>query len=250
MPHGAQHVRGLAKKAKKQKAKTGAKAKKAARSEAAELEGGAGGAGTSGQDAAAATAAAAGDDDDDDDDVLDLKKTQAAMDRVVAYLTSELKSMRAGGADASMFDHVQVDLYGAPSPLAAVGQVKVSGPSEVAVSVFDPGAVEAVQVAIRDCGMGLNPQLDGNVVLVPIPRSTAESRQALAKAAAQAAESAKGASRGVRKKHMNKLKGDAVEGVSEDEVKRLQKEVQAIADGAVKKIDDVLKAKQDAILNF
>ena len=72
----------------------------------------------------------------------------------------------------------------------------------------------------------------------------------MAKTAAKAAESAKSASRGVRKKHMNKLKGGAVEGVSEDEVKRLQKEVQTIADGAVKKIDEALKAKQDAILNF
>lgn len=253
-----QQARGMAKKAKgkDKKAKSGAKDKKATRAELAEEQAAAaagGGKGKGGGGSAAAAAAADhgdGGDDDEEGGLLDVGKTAADMDRVLASLTRELKALRTGGADASMFDHVTVELYGAASPIAAVGQVKVTGASAVSISVFDPAAVEAVQAAVRDCGMGLNPQLDGTTLLVPVPKTTSESREATAKEAAKAAEGAKGASRGVRKRHMSKLKGDAVDGVSEDEVKRMQKQVQAIADATVKKIDELLKAKQDAIRNF
>jgi ribosome recycling factor len=251
-----QQARGMAKKAKgkDKKAKSGAKDKKATRAEVAEEQAAAAAGGGKGGGGSAAAAAAAdhgdGGDDDEEGGLLDVGKTQADMDRVLASLTRELKALRTGGADASMFDHVTVELYGAASPIAAVGQVKVTGASAVSISVFDPAAVEAVQVAVRDCGMGLNPQLDGTTLLVPVPKTTSESREATAKEAAKAAEGAKGASRGVRKRHMSKLKGDAVDGVSEDEVKRMQKQVQAIADATVKKIDELLKAKQEAIRNF
>ena len=223
------HVRTFAKKNKKnKKSKGSAKAKQEQRAEAA----------------ASTSGGASG---DSEGEMLDFGSIKASMGGVVTHLGHDFKAMRSGRADVAMLDHVMVEVYGAPQPLSAVGQVKLNSPTLLSVQVYDAGVTSDVEKSIRDCEMDLNPSADGNVVQVPVPRATAESREALAKLAGKAAEASKARARGLRKKYMSKLKIPPPEGMSEDEVHKLRKRVQEITDDCVQQVDDLLEKKQAAI---
>ena len=227
--HSPLLVRTFAKKNKKhKKSKGSAKAKQEQRAEAA--------ASTSGSAKR-----------DSVDDGLDFGSMQASMGRIITHLGHDFKAMRSGRADVAMLDHVMVEVYGTPQPLNAVGQVKLNSPTLLSVQVYDAGVTCDVEKSIRECGMELNPSSDGNVVQVPVPRATAESREALVKLAGKTAEASKAHARGLRKKYMSKLKIPPPEGMSEDEVHKLRKRVQAITDDCVKRVDDLLEKKQAAI---
>ena len=146
-----------------------------------------------------------------------------------------------------MFDHLTVDVYGAPTVLSAVGVVQVVSPKLVQINVFDPDTAVPVEKAIADCGMNLNPSSDGLTVNVPIPQSTQENRDALVKVVSQLAEKTKARVRKARRKSLDKLKGPAVEGVSEDDVKAAEKQVQKVHDEYIKIIDTLSDAKQQQI---
>lgn len=179
-------------------------------------------------------------------DGVDLKDLRKRMDGAIASLKSEFGGLRTGRASASLVEPIDVDAYGSKMPMNQVGTVTVPEPRMISIQVWDKSMVGAVEKAIRESGLGVNPVVDGQNVRIPIPPLTEERRTELAKVAAKYAEQAKIAIRNVRRDGMEAIKKD--DGVSEDEQKRLSEEVQKLTDEMVKKVDEALAAKEAEIM--
>ena len=178
-----------------------------------------------------------------------LSKYKDRMDKAVAALKEEFASLRTGRASAHLLDQVQVEAYGSTMPINQVGAVSVPEPRSITVSVWDKGMVAAVDKAIRNAGLGLNPVVEGQNLRVPVPPLTEERRRDLTKVAGKYAEQQKVAVRNVRREAMDDLKKsekDAV--ISQDEHKRMEAEVQKLTDEAVKRVDEALKTKEQEIM--
>ena len=180
---------------------------------------------------------------------LDLKDLERRMDGAVETLRKEFGGLRTGRASASLLDPVVVEVYGSAMPLNQVGTVSVPEPRLITVQVWDRTSVKATEKAIRDSGLGLNPQTDGQTIRVPIPELNQERRQELVKVAHKYAEQARVAVRNVRRDGMDMLKKQLKDGdISEDEQKTLSDKVQAATDAHIKKIDEALGTKEKEIM--
>ena len=171
------------------------------------------------------------------------------MEKSVEALKAEFGGLRAGRAHASLLDGVAVDAYGSMSPLTQVGSVSIPDSRTLAVSVWDKSLVKAVEKAIMESGLGLNPMSDGQMIRIPIPPLSEERRGELVKVASKYAEGAKVAVRNIRRDgidEVKKLKKD--NSISEDDEKRYENEIQKLTDEAVKKIDEALDSKEKDIL--
>ncbi len=174
---------------------------------------------------------------------------QRRMDSAVDVLKKEFAGLRTGRAAASLLEPVVVEAYGSAMPLTQCGTIGVPEPRMLTVQVWDKGLVKAVEKAIRDAGLGLNPAADGMLVRVPIPPLNEERRRELQKVAAKYAEQARVSVRNVRRDGMEALKRLAKDGViSEDETHKHEKEVQSVTDEAIKKLDDALAHKEKEIM--
>ncbi|MCC7281886.1 MAG: ribosome recycling factor [Acetobacteraceae bacterium] len=170
------------------------------------------------------------------------------MDGALETLRREFAGLRTGRANAALLEPVKVEAYGTHVPLNQVGSVGVPEPRLITVKVFEKGMVGVVEKAIRDAGLGLNPASDGQLVRVPIPQLTQERRNELAKAAGKYAEGARVAVRGVRRDGMEQYKALEKKGqISQDELKRWEKEVETLTVGHVKKVDEALAEKEKDI---
>jgi len=170
------------------------------------------------------------------------------MDSSVESLKKEFSGLRTGRASSTMLDPIMVEVYGSMMPLNQVGTVSVPEPRMISVQVWDKGSVKAVEVAIRNANLGLNPQADGNLVRVPIPPLSEERRLELVKIAAKYAEQARVAIRNIRRDGMDMLKKAEKDGeISEDEHKSWSDKVQKLTDEHIKKVDDTLAAKEKDI---
>ena len=171
------------------------------------------------------------------------------MDGALEALRKEFGGLRTGRASANLLDPVHVSAYGNDMPLNQVGTVNVPEPRMISVQVWDRGLVGAVEKAIRDAGLGLNPASDGNTVRVPIPELSQERRQELSKIAHKYAEQARVAVRNVRRDAMDFLKKQEKDGkISQDEHHQLNDAVQKLTDEHVRKVDETLAAKEKEIL--
>jgi len=171
------------------------------------------------------------------------------MDGALEALRKEFGGLRTGRASANLLEPVHVSAYGNEMPLNQVGTVNVPEPRMITVQVWDRGLVGAVEKAIRDAGLGLNPASDGNTVRVPIPELSRERRQELSKIAHKYAEQARVAVRNVRRDGMDFLKKLEKDGkIAEDEHHTMNDQMQKLTDEHVKKIDDSLAAKEKEIL--
>ena len=178
-----------------------------------------------------------------------LQEVGRRMDGALEALRREFAGLRTGRASAHLLDTVTVNAYGAEMPLSQVGTVNVPEPRMITVQVWDRGQVKAVESAIRDSGLGLNPQSDGQLVRIPIPELSQERRVELTKIAHKYAEQARVAVRNVRRDGMEGLKKLEKDGkISQDEHRKLHDEVQKLTDGHVKKVDDTLAAKEKEIM--
>ncbi len=167
------------------------------------------------------------------------------MDGAVETLRREFAGLRTGRANPGLLEPVRVEAYGSEMPLAQVGTIGVPEARMITVQVWDRSLVGAVELAIRDAGLGLNPSSDGQLVRVPIPQLTAERRNELAKAAGRYAEGAKVAVRGVRRDGMDQIKGlEKKHTISEDDAGRWSEEVQKLTDQYIKRIDESLAEKE------
>lgn len=183
-----------------------------------------------------------------DDFELDTDDLKRRMDGAMSNLRTEFASLRTGRASASMLEPVMVDAYGQPTPINQVGTVNVPEPRMVTVNVWDKGLVNKVEKAIRESGLGINPQLNGTIIMLPIPELNEERRRELTKVAAQYAESARVAVRNLRRDGMDQIKKAKADGMSEDDQKFWEAEVQDLTDTYVKKVDEALETKQQEIM--
>lgn len=170
------------------------------------------------------------------------------MDSAGEVLSKELSGIRAGRASVNLLDPIKVDAYGSFTPLSQVATVGAPEPRLLTVQVWDKSMVKAVEKAIRESSLGLNPAIDGQLIRVPLPALNEERRQELAKIAAKYAEEARISVRNVRRDGMESLKKMEKDSeISEDEHKRLSAEVQTMTDDHIKKIDEHLATKQKEI---
>lgn len=170
------------------------------------------------------------------------------MDGALETLRRDFGGLRTGRASPGLLEPVKVEAYGTEVPITQVGTIGVPEPRMITVQVWDRTLVGAVERAIRDSGLGLNPGSDGQVVRVPIPQLTAERRGELAKAAGRYAEGSRVAIRGVRRDGMDQIKTFEKKGeIGEDEMKDWSDQVQKLTDGYIRRIDDSLTDKDKEI---
>ena len=179
---------------------------------------------------------------------LDTDDLKRRMEGAITALRAEFASLRTGRGSASMLDPIMVDAYGQPTPLNQVGTVNVPEPRMVTVNVWDKSMVGKVEKAIRESGLGINPQLNGTIIMLPIPELNEERRRELGKVAGQYAEHARVAIRNLRRDGMDQVKKAKADGLSEDDQKFWEGEVQSLTDQFIKKIDDQLETKQAEIM--
>ncbi len=182
---------------------------------------------------------------------IDLDDIERRMKGAIESLRSEYAGLRTGRASTSMLDPVMVDVYGASMPLNQVGTVSVPEARMLTVQVWDKGNGAAVEKAIRNSGLGLNPMLDGQTVRIPIPELNEERRTELARVSAKYAEQSRIAIRNVRRDGMDTLKNmEKNKDISEDDHKMYSDEVQSLTDKFVGEVDVTQKAKEAEIMQI
>lgn len=183
-----------------------------------------------------------------DDIEIDLEDLERRMDGAMAALRQEFLTLRTGRASASMLDPITVNAYGAVTPINQVGTVNVPEPRMITVNVWDKGMVGAVEKAIRESGLGINPVMDGTIIRLPIPELNEERRRELTKVAGTYAENARVAVRNVRRDGMDQVKKAKSGGMGEDDQKFWESAVQDLTDKGIAKVDESLESKQEEIM--
>ena len=179
---------------------------------------------------------------------IDLDDLKRRMEGAMASLRQEFGSLRTGRASANMVEPILVDAYGSPTPLNQIGTINVPEPRMVTINIWDRGLVSKAEKAIRESGLGINPQLNGTIIMLPIPELNEERRRELSRVAAQYAEHARVAVRNVRRDGMDQIKKARAAGMAEDDQKFWNDEVQDLTDRFTGAVDRALEAKQQEIM--
>lgn len=178
-----------------------------------------------------------------------IEELRRRMDGALTALKHEFAGLRTGRASAGMLEPVTVEAYGSHMPLTQVGTVTVPEPRMIVVQVWDRSMASAVDKAIRNSGLGLNPMTEGQTIRVPVPELTQERRAELTKVAARYAEQARVAIRNVRRDGMDELKKrEKDHEISQDDHKKLGDRIQKLTDEMIKKVDEALAAKDKEIM--
>ena len=181
---------------------------------------------------------------------FDLNDLKRRMQGAVSSLSKDLGSLRTGRASPALLDPIQVDAYGSMTPMAQVATVSVPEPRLLSISVWDRSMVSAVEKAIRESDLGLNPQTEGQTIRLRIPEMNEQRRKEMVKVAHKYAEEARVAVRHVRRDgldHLKKLLKDSL--ISEDDEKRQAGDVQKATDAYIAEIDGVLASKEKEIMH-
>lgn len=180
-----------------------------------------------------------------------VKETESRMKKTIEAVGDDLNEIRTGRASASLFDKIRVEYYGNPTPLNQVATISVPEARLVVIQPWDKGIIGEIEKAIQKSELSLNPSNDGKVIRLNIPPLTEERRKEYVKVARDKAEQGRVALRNIRRDANDELKKLEKDGdISEDEQKRFEDEVQKLADAYVKKINDVLEAKEQEILEI
>ena len=180
---------------------------------------------------------------------MDLNIVKEKMDGSIAFFEKEMSSVRTSRANPSMLDNILVDSYGNKTPLNQLGNVNVADSNLITIQVWDQSLVPLIEKSIRESNLGINPQTDGQLIRLPIPKLSEERREELAKVVSQYGEQAKIAIRNNRREFIDIIKKDEKEKtISQDESKKLVSEIQKITDDYVKKIDDMVLNKKNEVL--
>jgi len=178
-----------------------------------------------------------------------LKDMRRRMDGAIDALKKELSGLRTGRASPSLLENVVVNAYGGTMPLNQVGTVSAPEPRMLVVQVWDRGLAKAVDAAIREAGLGLNPQSEGQVIRVPIPPLSEERRKELIKVGHKYAEQARVSARNVRRDGLEALKKrEKDREITQDQHRKLDKDVQHLTDETIKRIDETLASKEAEIM--
>jgi ribosome recycling factor len=175
-----------------------------------------------------------------------LKDARGAMDKDLAHVKHEFSSVRSGKASPNMLDTVRVEAYGQMMQLNQVATVNAPEPRVLIVTPFDKGQIKVIEKAIRDAGLGLEPSAQGAIIRVPLPSMNEQRRKELVKLVHKYAEDGRVAVRHARTQAREGLK--KLNGVSEDDVKHAEKDLQKVHDDYIQKIDELIKAKEAEIM--
>ena len=186
-----------------------------------------------------------------DDLDIDIDAIVKRMDGALNSLKHDFSTLRTGRASASMLDTISVDAYGAMTPINQVATVNVPEPRMISVNVWDKSMVQAVDKAIRNSGLGINPVMDGTTLRLPIPELNEERRRDLTKVASTYTENARISVRNIRRYILSDIKELQKEKeITEDEERRAQDDVQKITDSYIAKIDQALSVKEKDLMEI
>jgi len=178
---------------------------------------------------------------------LILDDTKERMDKSIQFLISELKKIRAGKAMPSMLDGIMVEYYGTPTPILQVASITTPDSRTIFVKPWEKTIIQDIEKAITDNDLGLNPQNDGENIIINIPALTEERRLVLVKQIKGEGEKGKISIRSVRKESNELMKKLSNEGFSEDAIKDGESEIQKITDSKINRIDEIIKSKETEI---
>lgn len=179
---------------------------------------------------------------------IDIDDLERRMKGAMESLRGEFASLRTGRASASMIEPVQVEAYGQMTPINQLGTVNVPEPRMVTINIWDKGMVNKVEKALRESGLGINPQTNGTIIMLPIPELNEERRRELTKVAGSYAEHGKVAIRNLRRDGMDQIKKGKANGMPEDDQKLYETEIQSLTDRMIASVDEALTAKQAEIM--
>ncbi len=179
----------------------------------------------------------------DPDEIL--MNTEEGMEKAVDYLTHEFAAIRTGKASPALVENIDVEVYGTMMKIKQVAAISTPEPRLLVLNPFDASTVQAVEKAIRESKIGINPAVDGKIIRLPIPALSEERRRDLVKTCKQVAEETRVRIRSCRRDGMDSLKKGQKEGtITEDDLKGYEKDVQKLTDDYVKKVDDAFAAKE------
>ena len=178
-----------------------------------------------------------------------MKDLQTRMKKALAVLKDELSGLRTGRASTSLIENINVEAYGSPMPLNQLASLSTPEPRLIAVQPWDKGVAKAIEKAIRESELGLNPSNDGQIIRVPLPELTEERRKELAKQLHKYGEGCKVAVRNIRRDGMETLKkAEKDKEISQDDLRHHEKQVQEITDDFTKQIDEMVAHKEEDIM--
>ena len=171
------------------------------------------------------------------------------MNSAVSHYEKELNTLRTSRANPSMLDNILIDAYGSKTPLNQLGNISVQDASTITIQVWDVSLLKSIESSISESNLGINPQIDGQIIRLPIPKLSEERRKEIIKIASEFAENAKVSIRNIRRDFIEISKSKKKNSnLSEDELKRKVNEIQKSTDNNIDKIDKILEAKKIDIL--
>lgn len=178
-----------------------------------------------------------------------MRNTQTNMNNAINAFTRELGTIRAGRANATLLDGIQVSYYGANTPLNQLAQISVPEARMIVITPYDKNILGDIEKAINKSDLGITPSNDGTIIRLVVPQLTEERRREIAKQVGEEAENAKVAVRNVRRASIDELRKLEKNGeLSEDELRRFETEVQILTDDSVKKVDEIAAEKEKEII--
>jgi len=179
---------------------------------------------------------------------MDSNKLKSRMDSAISYFEKELSSIRTARASSTILDNLLVDAYGKKMPINQLGNINVPDSNTLTIQVWDTDLLKNIENTIIESNLGINPQSDGGLIRLPIPKLSEERRSELSKVVSQYGEKAKISIRNIRRDILDNLKSDEKEKIiSQDELKNNSSEIQEITDKFIKKIDSIVLIKQNEI---
>ena len=179
---------------------------------------------------------------------MDSKTIKSRMDSTISYFEKELSSVRTARASSTMLDNLIVESYGTKTPINQLGNINVPDPNTITIQVWDSSLLNNIVNSIIESNLGINPQSDGSLIRLPIPKLSEERRLELSKIVSKYGESAKISVRNIRRDTLDDLKFDEKEKIiSQDELKKNSSEIQQITDEFIKNIDSIVLIKQKEI---
>ncbi len=174
---------------------------------------------------------------------------ETKMNLAISYFEKELNSLRTSRANPAMLDSIFVDAYGTKTPLNQLGNISIPDPSTITIQIWDNSLIKNIENSITESNLGLNPQTDGQLIRLPIPKLSEERRKELTKIASEYAENAKIAIRNIRRDLIENKKREKKEiNLSEDDLKKEINDIQKITDLNIDKIEKILEVKKNDIL--
>ena len=171
------------------------------------------------------------------------------MSSALVHYEKELNTLRTSRANPSMLDSIFVDAYGTKTPLNQLGNISVQDASTITIQIWDVSLIKSIENAITESNLGINPQVDGQIIRLPIPKLSEERRKEIIKIASEIAENSRITIRNIRRDIIDTSKNEKKNSnLSEDDLKRKIDEIQKITDNNIEKIDKILEAKKNDIL--